>query len=60
MIYVLVVVTYFAGNGGNGQNVTFQEFNSYNACMYALGFIEEKKYGKNIWDKYKLACVPKG
>ena len=60
MIYVLIVVSYFAGAGGNGQTITFQEFNSYDACMYALGFIEEKKYGRNVWDKYKLACVPKG
>ncbi len=29
MIYVLVVITYFSGNAGNGQNVKFQEFNTY-------------------------------
>jgi hypothetical protein len=60
MIYVLIVVTYFSGNAGNGQNVKFQEFNTYESCLYALKFIEEKKYGRGIWDNYKLACVPKG
>ena len=60
MIYVLIVVSYFAGAGGNGQTVTFQEFNSQDACMYALKIIEEKKHGRNTWDHYKLTCVPKG
>ena len=60
MIYVLIVITYFSGNAGNGQNVQFQEFNNYESCMYALKFIEERKYGRGLWDQYKLACVPKG
>jgi hypothetical protein len=62
MIYVLIVVSYFAGNGGNGQTVTTQEFNNYTACMYALKIIEEKekKVGRYGLDNYKLACVPKG
>jgi hypothetical protein len=61
MIYVLIVVSYFAGNGGNGQTVTFQEFNSKEACLYALKFVEEKKHVRyNSWDQYKLTCVPKG
>ena len=60
MIYVLIVVSYFAGAGGNGQTVTFQEFNTYNACMYALKIIEEKKKHSFAWDNYKLACVTKG
>lgn len=59
MIYVLIVVSYFAGAGGNGQTVTFQEFNSHEACTYALKVIEEKKY-RSTWDTYKLTCVPKG
>lgn len=60
MIYVLIVVSYFAGAGGNGQTVTFQEFNNYDACMYALKIIEEKKHGRYAWDNYKLTCVQKG
>ena len=60
MIYVLIVVSYFAGNGGNGQTITFQEFNNHEACSYALKVIEEKKHGRNVWDQYKLSCVPKG
>jgi hypothetical protein len=61
MIYVLIVVSYFAGAGGNGQTVTFQEFNNHNACMYALKIIEERKFGiRYAWDTYKLSCVPKG
>lgn len=60
MIYVLIVVSYFAGAGGNGQTVTFQEFNNYDACLYALKIVEEKKKHGFSWDNYKLACVPKG
>lgn len=60
MIYILIVVSYFAGAGGNGQTVSFQEFNNHEACMYALKVIEEKKHGKYTWDNYKLTCVPKG
>lgn len=60
MIYVLIVVSYFAGAGGNGQTVTFQEFNNYDACLYALKIVEEKKKPSFSWDNYKLACVPKG
>jgi len=59
MIYVLIVVSYFAGAGGNGQTVTFQEFNNYDACVFAKKVIEEKKRGYS-WDNYKLTCVPKG
>jgi len=60
MIYVLVVVSYFSGAGGNGQTVTFQEFNNYDACVYALKFLEEKKYSRYSHDNYKIACLPKG
>jgi hypothetical protein len=60
MIYVLIVVSYFAGAGGNGQTVTFQEFNTQQACMLALKVIEEKKKSSFSWDNYKLTCVPKG
>jgi hypothetical protein len=60
MIYVLIVVSYFSGNGGNGQTVTFQEFNTIQACEFALRVIEEKKHGRYTWDQYKLSCVPKG
>lgn len=59
MIYVLIVVSYFAGNGGNGQTVTFQEFNSKEACEVAVKILEEKKF-RNVWDTYKLSCIPKG
>jgi hypothetical protein len=59
MIYVLIIVSYFSGNGGFGQTVTFQEFNNKEACEYALKFFEEKKQGRS-WDYYKLSCVPKG
>lgn len=58
MIYVLIVISYFSGNGGNGQTVSFQEFESYEACVYASKAIEEKKKGYT-WDNYKLTCVPK-
>lgn len=60
MIYVLIVVSYFAGAGGNGQTVSFQEFNTYEACIYALKVIEEKKKPSFAWDNYRLTCVPKG
>lgn len=60
MIYVLIVVSYFSGAGGNGQTVTFQEFNTQQACMLALKVIEEKKKPSFAWDNYKLTCVPKG
>jgi len=59
MIYVLVVVSYFGGTH-NGQSVTFQEFNNYDACILAKNFIEEKKYSRWSHDNYKLACLPKG
>ena len=54
MIYVLIVVSYFAGNGGNGQTVTFQEFNTFDACNYALKIVEEKKLNKVV-DLHKLS-----
>lgn len=60
MIHVLIVVSYFAGAGGNGQTVTFQEFNTQQACMTALKVIEEKKKPGYSWDNYKLTCLPKG
>jgi hypothetical protein len=60
MIYVLIVVSYFAGGGGNGQMVTFQEFNNLDACQYAATVIREKKQSGYTWDNYKLTCVPKG
>jgi predicted DNA-binding WGR domain protein len=60
MIYVLIVVSYFSGAGGNGQTVTFQEFNTQEACHLALKVVEEKKKPGYAWDNYKLTCVPKG
>jgi hypothetical protein len=60
MTYVLIVVSYFAGAGGNGQTVTFQEFNNLEACQYAAVVIREKKISGYTWDNYKLTCVPKG
>ena len=60
MIYVLIVVSYFAGGGGNGQTVTFQEFNNSEACQYAATVIREKKQAGHTWDNYKTTCVPKG
>ena len=60
MIYVLIVVSYFAGGGGNGQMVTFQEFNNLDACQYAATVIREKKLSGYAWDNYKITCVPKG
>ena len=60
MIYVLIVVSYFAGQGGNGQTVTFQEFNTQEACIIALKVLEENKRARFLYDQYKLACVPKG
>lgn len=59
MIYVLIVVSYFAGTH-NGQYVTFQEFNDYESCIYALKVIEEKKHSRFSHDNYKVTCVPKG
>lgn len=60
MVYVLIVVSYFAGAGGNGQTVTFQEFNNIEACQYAAIIVREKKQAGYTWDNYKITCVPKG
>jgi hypothetical protein len=59
MIYVLIVVSYFSGYQ-NGQTVTFQEFNSKQACESAVIFLKENRYSRYSHDNYKLICVPKG
>lgn len=59
MVYVLIVISYFAGAGGNGQYVTFQEFDNHAACRAALSVIEEKRKGWS-WDNFRITCVPKG
>jgi hypothetical protein len=60
MCLVPLTVSYFAGAGGNGQTVTFQEFNTQEACFFALKVLEEKKKPGHSWDNYKLTCVQKG
>jgi hypothetical protein len=60
MIYVLVVVSYFSGAGGQGQTVSFQEFNSRDACEIAQAFLRENKYSRYSHDHYKTACIHKG
>lgn len=59
MIYVLIVVSYLVGSQ-NGQTVSFQEFNSKEACEYAMMFIKENRYSRYSHDHYKIACLAKG
>lgn len=59
MLYVLIVVSYFAGNM-NGQTVQFQEFNTLETCEDARKFLIENRYSRYTHDNYKIACLPKG